>query len=390
MGTLTLQPAMAGGTTATWSVRRIATIEEFLTLAHTWQGTADDAFAQADWLRAWYGSLAPALGAEPLLLAVRRGGATQDDLLLPWVLLREHGHVVARFADGGITDYNAPLLREGFRLSPQERPALRRALLDALAGADLLDLAKMPARIGHVEHPLVGLFDAPGDELFGNRFELPELYGDWMTHLGKHARKEFERCWRVFQRHEGARFVRASTVEEGLELLSQLSALQRERLGDLPAFQLDRPGYEAFYQRYLRENLASGRCVVTALMVGPYMVAGLYSVFDGTRFTMLRIAMAGPSWKTCAPGKLLLERSIHAMHAEGCRAFDFSIGDYRHKHVFRTTPWPLHEACRPLTVLGVLPWLRWQLRRQVRARPALRRWLQRWRSPPAAVEAGAD
>ena len=63
-------------------------------------------------------------------------------------------------------------------------------------------------------------------EAFMHSRFVDEVYADWMQRLGKHVRKEFERQWRVFTRHADARFVRATTVDEGLHLLRQLAALQ--------------------------------------------------------------------------------------------------------------------------------------------------------------------
>jgi CelD/BcsL family acetyltransferase involved in cellulose biosynthesis len=160
-------------------------------------------------------------------------------------------------------------------------------------------------------------------------------------------------------------------VEEGLAMLRQLAAMQHQRRTETPGYFLDRPEYVDFYECFLRDNLLSGRCVVTALMVGNEMISGLYSVFDGHRFTMLRVAMGAEVWKPCAPGKLLLERSVRHMHGLGCRAFDFAIGDYAHKRAFDTQPVPLLDATVALSWRGLPIQWAWQGKALIKRQPRL-------------------
>jgi CelD/BcsL family acetyltransferase involved in cellulose biosynthesis len=104
---------------------------------------------------------------------------------------------------------------------------------------------------------------------------------------------------------------------------------------------------------------------------------------------MLRVAMAGEAWRACAPGKLLLERSIAHMHASGCREFDFAIGDYRHKKVFMTTPLPLREACVALSLRGQPHRLHWGLKQAVKSRPSLRAFAELIRRGMRGPQGGA-
>ena len=368
-----------------WRVDRLDDPEDFVQRCQRLQGSGPALFQHSSWLRSWYACLGQQDGVEPLLLSARPVGAQADALLIPLVKRREGLLTVVEHADGGITDYNAPVMREGSRFSGGDARALWAELRCALQGCDVLRLDKLAAGSGAQANPWLLMLPTRASELFGNRFRAHERYADWMTHIGKHARKEFERCWRVFNRSPDARFVMASHVDEGLALLRQLASLQHARQAETPGYRLAEPAYASFYEHFLRHNLDSGRCVMTALMDGEQMVAGLLSVFDGERFTMLRIAMAGEPWKACAPGKLLLERSIHAMHQRGCREFDFAIGDYQHKKAFCTTPYPLHQACVPLSLKGRAYHLGWQLKHAAKAHPRLlasARTLSRWLHRP--------
>lgn len=354
-----------------WRVDVIVDIEDYLRRCRQLDANQSCAFQHSSWLRHWYATVGAQPGIEPLLLTAREVGAGTDAVLLPMVRRRVGVLTFVECADLGITDYNAPLLGDARRLSEGDARALWTALREALRGSDVLRMDKLLVSCGSATNPWLQMLPSRPSELFGNRFRAHDDYADWMKHIGKHARKEFERCWRVFSKAPDTRFVRARHVGEGLSLLRQLSALQHQRQAETPGYQLNQPAFTRFYEDYLRDNLDSGRCVMTALMAGEEMVAGLFSVYDGERFTMLRIAMDGEHWKSCAPGKLLLERSIHAMHQIGCREFDFAIGDYQHKKVFCTTPLPLREICAPLSIPGRVYHLGWRIKQAIKDSPRL-------------------
>ena len=74
--------------------------------------------------------------------------------------------------------------------------------------------------------------------------------------------------------------------------------------------------------------------VVSALTVGEEVVATLLGVRNGSRYVMVRFSNAGEKWSTCSPGRLVIERTMAALHADGVREFDFSIGNYSYKRRF--------------------------------------------------------
>ena len=41
---------------------------------------------------------------------------------------------------------------------------------------------------------------------------------------------------------------------------------------------------------------------------------------------MVRISNAGDKWSNCSPGRLIIERTMAALHRDGVREFDFSFG----------------------------------------------------------------
>jgi CelD/BcsL family acetyltransferase involved in cellulose biosynthesis len=91
----------------------------------------------------------------------------------------------------------------------------------------------------------------------------------------------------------------------------------------------------------VRTGLEAGTTILTALTAGDEIVAALLGVTDGKSFAMVRLSHAGGDWMKVGPGRLVIERTMHALHARGIRHFDFSIGDYPYKSGFGVQPSPL-------------------------------------------------
>ncbi len=82
---------------------------------------------------------------------------------------------------------------------------------------------------------------------------------------------------------------------------------------------------------------------------------------------MTRLATPGPQWKNFSPGRLLIERTMKMLHADGYRAFDFTIGDYSYKRRIGVTPLPMVETTLALSPMG------WPEEARVRGKALLKR-----------------
>jgi CelD/BcsL family acetyltransferase involved in cellulose biosynthesis len=107
------------------------------------------------------------------------------------------------------------------------------------------------------------------------------------------------------------------------------------------AYVLEEDAYHGFYDGLLSEGLATGSTILTALICDGAIVAALLGVTNGKSFAMVRLSHAGGDWMKVGPGRLVIERTMHALHARGCRHFDFSLGDYPYKAGFGVAPSPL-------------------------------------------------
>jgi CelD/BcsL family acetyltransferase involved in cellulose biosynthesis len=89
--------------------------------------------------------------------------------------------------------------------------------------------------------------------------------------------------------------------------------------------------------------------VVSALSVGEEVVATLLGIRSGSRYVMVRISNAGAKWSNRSPGRLIIERSMAALHKDGIREFDFSIVNYAYKRRFGVAPLPLVDVTASLS-----------------------------------------
>jgi CelD/BcsL family acetyltransferase involved in cellulose biosynthesis len=141
----------------------------------------------------------------------------------------------------------------------------------------------------------------------------------------------------------------------------------------------------AFYRNLVSENLGNGYAVLTALTAGDD-VATLLGVRHGSHYVMVRISNAGDKWSNCSPGRLIIERTMAALHRDGVRHFDFSIGNYAYKRRFGVVPVALAEITAALSWRGWSFALRDRAARMLHRYPKLATWVTRALGPSPSRE----
>jgi CelD/BcsL family acetyltransferase involved in cellulose biosynthesis len=136
-------------------------------------------------------------------------------------------------------------------------------------------------------------------------------------------------------------------------------------------FFLNNETYAAFYRNLVHDNVASGYALLSALTVGDEVVATLLGIRQGSRYVMLRISNAGEKWSNCSPGRLIIERTMAALHRDGVRNFDFSIGNYAYKRRFGVAPVALVDITASLSRRGIPYALRDRATHELRRHPRL-------------------
>lgn len=326
---------------------------------HDWRQVASrlsaghsTAFQHGYWLGAWYQAfhdLAP-------LLAVISDLTTRKDIaMVPMISHVRRGIRIVEFADLGVSDNNAPILASDAALDAAAANAISRALVEALRALpdrfDLLRLRKMPAQVGGQPNPLVSLGRLGSSSLNGNLVLMGDVYEDYQASI---KRMQMPRCWRVFSRHAGARFEIAADVARAHELMDVMDVQQQARMRKLGSpFVLNDETHARFYREVARRGLAEGYAVISALVCDEGVVATALGVRHGATYSLLRISHGGDSWSSCSPGLLVAERTMAALHAEGVRRFDLSIGNQDYKRRFGAERVPLTDVSVALSWRGL-------------------------------------
>jgi len=339
-----------------------------------WRPGASTAFQRAEWLGAFYEALSQ---HEPDMLPLIVRVSDADGLLaysLP-LLCRGVGALqVVEFADLNMTDFNAPLLGPASPRTAEDAAAAWKAVKRALPSCDAVRFTKMPPMIGPRPNPLClpgGLLPAAAN---GNLLVTGDSWNDYHFSLERTVRKELERNWRVFTRAPEAHFVAITDRDEALDILVQMEDLQRIRMRDLgQPYGLDDPVTADFYRRLIAGGLEKGYAVLTVLRNGPDFVAGLLGIHDGETYVMIRLVHRGDGdWGKISAGRLVVHKTLEWLHGEGCRNFDFSVGNYPYKRRFGPVRMPMFDRVEAMSARGLPMMLKAQAAGWLRRHPHLR------------------
>ncbi|MDN3276799.1 GNAT family N-acetyltransferase [Frankia sp. RB7] len=328
------------------------------------------AFQHGYWLGAWYEAFH---GVAPLIAVITDAATGKDIAIVPMFSHVRRGIRVIEFADLGVSDNNAPILACDATFDAAGAQAIGAALVDALRalpdGFDLLRLKKMPAYVGAKQNPLVSLGRLGSCSLNGNLVLTGDDYADYRASI---RRLQLPRCWRVFSRLGSARFEIATDVERARELLDVMDVQQEERMRQLGSpFVLNDDVHAGFYREVARQGVAEGYAVISALVCDKGIVATTLGVRYGATYFLLRISHTGNTWANFSPGLLVTEHTMAALHAQGVRRFDLSIGNQDYKRRLGAEPVALTDVSVALSWRGLPYVLRDHAAQGLRRHPKL-------------------
>jgi CelD/BcsL family acetyltransferase involved in cellulose biosynthesis len=346
-------------------------------------------FQGPQWIDAWYRAFAGVEHVEPLVAMIFDAATGEQVALLPLICRLQNGIRIVEFADLGLTDYNAPILAAAAPRHAVAACSLWRDLKIALRGLpdrpDLIRLQKMPAGLDGRPTPLALLAGAGPCPLSGNIVETGDDFDAYRYSLERTVRKELERSWRVFTRDPAAAFKFVTCKDEALRTLSIMEVQQGARMRQLGLdFILNDETSAAFYRNLIDGGVDNGYLVMSALTVGAEVIATLLGIRCGSHYLMVRISNAGGKWSNCSPGRLIIERTMAALHRDGVREFDFSIVNYAYKRRFGVSHLPLVDVSAALSWRGWPYALRDRAARELRKYPRLALHVRRalGRTPP--------
>ena len=381
------QTGTATGRTISTASYHARVVEGWTAAEWPWRPDHATVFQRTEWLEPLYAAIArhePDI--RPLTVEVLDAQGAQAFRLA--LLMRRIGsRRIIEFADLNMTDFNAPLLGPAAPRTAQDAARAWKAAKRALPRCDALRFTKMPPVIGGRPNPLAWLAGLFPSAVNGNLVTIGEDWNAFHFGLERTVRKELERSWRVFSRADGAGLHAVTDPDAALDVLSRMEKLQSRRMREIgQPYTMDDPVTADFYRRLIVRGLAQGYAVLTILRSHNELVAALLGVRDGDSYVMIRLAHAGADWSRVSPGRLLIHKTLERLHADGCRDFDFSIGNYAYKRRFGPTRAPLFDYVEARSLKGLPMSLHARAAGWLRRRPALRERVRRLMGKPPSRE----
>jgi CelD/BcsL family acetyltransferase involved in cellulose biosynthesis len=308
-------------------------------------------FQCADILEVWCDTIGKAIQIQPLFIA------TFDDLgrpilMLPLGIRRRRGIRILEFLDGGVCDYNAPIVFEPIRI--WKRGTLDRFwkdLVAALPAFDVVNFDKMPAEVGGVPNPIIelatGHCDSSGCSL--------ELKGNWEEYAARdlpYRRDSLKQRRRLTKLGE----VTSAIPEKPEDRQRVLEAMMRQksrRYMETWGFDgFDRPGYRQYYRSLIERLPWPGPALTFSLEVNGKIVSTLLGLVCGKRVVGTIISDEGGEWRRLSPGRLLMEDTIRWSFSNGIQVYDFGIGEEGYKNGYTDNKITLSRANIAVTMIG--------------------------------------
>ncbi len=306
-------------------------------------------FQCADVLKVWLETIGAARGVDAHFVVVsnERG---EPWFALPLGVERRYGLRVLTFLDGGVSDYNAPVI---FADAPAGRsfpvPALIERLRAFLPPFDLVMFEKMPAEVLDYSNPLV----RQGMDHHVPSGHVMTLSGSWADYAanGLPRRQDSRRKRRKLEASGRVAFVVADDAMSRERLLAAMIRQKAARYIETRGWDgFDRPGYRDYF-RQMTQRLGAGAIHLSALELNGEPIAAHWGLVAGSRFYSLMPSFEA-EWNKFSPGRLLTEHLIEWSYARGLSCFDFGVGDETYKFEFRDRVLPLYRAVIPVTLAG--------------------------------------
>lgn len=307
------------------------------------------AFQCADFLNVWCNTIGRARRTSTLFVAVMDSHGSPL-ALLPLGIERRFGIRILGFLDGGVADYNCPVLFPGSgQLENAETRKMWHALASISHGFDVVVLEKMPGFMQELKNPLV----TPATHRFPSSGYFTSLQSNW----DEFARRipyaqDSRRNLRRLSEFGKVEFEIASTPEDRKRFLAAMMAQKSRRYiqtRGLDSF--ERPGYRDFFKESTQNFAERGMLHLSALTLDGKELAVHWGYVVGRRFYYL-MPSYDFEWHRYSPGRLLLHMLLEWATKNDLAVFDQGIGDEEYKSRYCDGIIHLYEERLALTYQG--------------------------------------
>jgi CelD/BcsL family acetyltransferase involved in cellulose biosynthesis len=315
-------------------------------------------FQTFDWLATWQRHIGQNQRVKPTIVTGRQHRNLV--IIFPFVVETDGFAGRASWLGSGLSNYNAPIIAADFErrltgLGIRDLWKSVKRLLASRMGVNLIDLQRMPERIGDQPNPLLALNPAPHI----NNAYVTNLTGDWEAYYTSKRSASTRRTDRK-RRKRLAEFgpiqfitaVGLDQVQCCVDALFEQKRAAYARLGVANFLQF--PGYRDFFVSLATDGQSRHLTHVSRLDVGSVVAAANYGlVFRGTYFYILAGYDPGELARF-GPGSAQLFELLRHSFDQGLKKFDFTIGDEPYKREWSDIELRLYDLVTPLTWRGRL------------------------------------
>ncbi|WP_139973353.1 GNAT family N-acetyltransferase [Ochrobactrum sp. CGA5] len=330
-------------------------------------GAAFFAFQAKSFLRAWEATYGRRPGVELCLIKVRQSDG-QPLLFLPLSITHKYGSRTLSFIDGGVSDYNAPIVfPAAAKVSHETALRLLEAVVAAVPPHDVIALCKMPERIESFANPLWLVTNQPSDasaHAISLTRPIDEIERS-IRSIGNLRKRD-----RALRQMKGCQFLIAQTADERRLILDVMLRQKQRRFEEtrVPGFDAH-PEKQRFFEAATEELARRGALHLSALKVGETIVATMWSIVRNGHYCAMMTTFEGGDWKRFSPGKVLMLRLLSGLKAEGYTSLDLGYGDEPWKKGLCDQTTLLRDYIRPRTVRGRISLILAHVLERIRATP---------------------
>ena len=315
--------------------------------------SAATAFQHPLWLDSLYARLAPACGADRLVITVRDRASGELAMLLPMLRVRRGPIRTIEWADLRVSDYNAPVCDESAFSDLMLDEMACRDIRRAVRPFDLLRFPKIPDGTISLEKILEA---RPRTLMESNSYAvgLSGSFEQWRSSaLDRSYQKELAKKLRQLQKKGELAFSceDVSSIASTLETMKQYRGPRFHAQGDGDLLQ--RPEYFDFYSDVALRGAGSFSRLYALRMDGRVIAAVLGLRHKGA-FLVIMGAFDIEGFKSQSLGALMFEQVAKHCIGQGDTMLDFTIGDEPYKKLFGAQPSPMWTVTQTGSAAGTL------------------------------------
>lgn len=272
-------------------------------------------------------------------------------LALPLIRRRKLGTTIAEFADFGVTDYCAPVVRKGYESKVTANQTNAIELRRMVGRCDVFRLKAVRPEHTRLIDSLTGLTPQPTGTC-SHELTIGSPFDEWRgsTYSKSHLRQIDSSCRRI-KRLGDTRFERLTDGDEAKEAIGELRSLRAGRFEGDP---IAEDCVFRFYSEIAARGASDGFAQVHKITLDDDTVGVDLGIAYSGRFHGILIGCEYDKYRRCSPGYLMYDMILADWAKSGGRVLDFNVGDCSYKEKFGTTAIPVTSYRSALTVTGHL------------------------------------